>query len=104
MKRIRPCILVFLLAGCQSLGLSTVERIQGEWRTEIAGLALVSKFNADTVSLGGQAPVPYHITGSVLRFDVPGSHDFVVSFMDMDTMLLIDQTTGTQQTYTRIVE
>ena len=104
MNRILPCILVVLLAGCQALGPGPGVRIQGEWRTELAGLSLVSVFTGESVTLGGQPPVAYFLEGDVLRFDTPGSHTFEVEFTNRDTMVLTDQVTGTRQVYTRASE
>ena len=104
MKQILPCILVVLLAGCQALGPVAGERMLGEWRTDLAGLTLVSVFGAESVTMRGQEPIPYHVDGAVLRFDTPGAHTFAIEFTDRGTMVLTDQVTGTSQVYTRVAD
>jgi len=95
-------MLAVFAAGCTMMSPPPAERILGSWRSEIGGYPLEVSYSSETVTVAGNDPVAYTLSGNELRFPEGGSQVRIVSFSGRDRMVLTDPLTGAEHIFERI--
>ena len=101
MKRLTLCVLITILAGCQSISSTPSQMILGVWESEIGGFPITHEYSESTVSIPGHDAVSYQVLDDVLLLDTVGASERVISFPSDDEMHQTDPLTGTIQKFSR---
>ena len=100
-------VLVFTVGGCAWFKPDPMRRLAGDWQSEVGGYPIVLSFTDSSVQVNGEAPTVYTRDGDTITIvSADGEHKQTreVSFDGRNTMIQTDPLTGTQRTYTRVVD
>ena len=101
MKNLTICVLLMLLAGCQSVLDTPAQKILGTWQSEVGGFPIEHLYDAKTVSISGRDAVAYQLMEDSLLVDSLGASNRIVSFPSEDEMLQTDPLTGSVHRFLR---
>ena len=107
MRTVLVMVLVSTVGGCAWFKPDPMRRLAGEWQSEVGGYPIVLTYSDNTVQVNGEPPTRYVREGSSITI-VSAAGDYnetrLVSFQGRNTMVQTDPLTGTERTYTRIID
>jgi len=101
MKNLTLCVLLTLLAGCQSVPDTPAQKILGTWQSEVGGFPIVHLYDENTVSISGHDAIAYQLVEDSLLVDSIGASNLIVSFPSEAEMWQTDPLTGSVHRFTR---
>jgi len=103
MKTIKAlCIISMLLlvTGCMTARPAS-ELLLGTWQSQVGGFPVTVDYTPTMVSVDGQTPVPYALSGDRLQFAEGGSQVRILQFPSATEMIQTDPMTGTEHRFSR---
>jgi hypothetical protein len=77
------------------------ELLLGSWQTQVGGFPVTVDYTAVVVSVDGQAPITYQLTGDRLQMAEGGSQVRILQFPSTAEMIQTDPMTGSEHRFNR---